>query len=82
VDHPPVTRPLSPFLQALRRAIIEDLEDEIQLTCKVAVLRAAGYRKDAEIMRALDCNRNDLLRAKGRLARVAPRLDRTRPEEP
>jgi transcriptional regulator len=64
----------SPFLAALRRALLDDFEVELELSCKVAVLQAAGYRR-SEIARILDATPAALRSAIGRVEKAAARLD-------
>lgn len=65
----------SEFLSRLRRALIADLEPELTLACKVAVLQAAGHRR-SEIARILTGTSAPALRvAEGRVKRAADRLD-------
>jgi hypothetical protein len=68
-------QPTSAFLQRLRRALIADLEPELELACKVAVYQAGGYRR-SEIARLLPETTAPALRvAEGRVKRAAGRLD-------
>lgn len=65
----------SPFLLRLRRALIADLEPELELACKVAVLQAAGHRR-SEIARILtDASAPALRVAETRVKKAASRLD-------
>jgi hypothetical protein len=63
-----------PFLHRLRRAMLEDLEPEITLACKVGVLLAAGHKR-MTVKRLLDAPDSDFRRAIARLERAAERLD-------
>lgn len=65
----------SPFLRRLRRAILEDLEPEVLLACRVAVLQAAGHKR-SEIARILhDVTAPALRVAEQRVKKAAARLD-------
>jgi hypothetical protein len=61
-------------LRGLRATLLADLEPEIALALKVAVLLAAGHRKSV-ICRQLDCSSSDFARAWARLRRAAKRLE-------
>jgi hypothetical protein len=69
--------PQSPFLRALRRALVEDAQAEIQLAIRVGVLQAAG-RSHGQIAEKLDASRSDLQAAHARLERAARNLNRGR----
>jgi hypothetical protein len=64
----------SPFLLSLRKGLLEDFESELLLSCRVAVLQAAGYRR-SEIARRLTATPAQLRVAYARVDRVAERLD-------
>lgn len=64
----------SPFLLELRKSLLEDFEPELRLSCQIAVLQAAGYRR-SEIARRLAVAPATLRVAYGRVDRVAERLD-------
>lgn len=64
----------SPFLLRLRKALIQDLEPELLLAQRVAVLQAAGYRR-SEIARRLDASAPALRVAETRVKKAAKRLD-------
>jgi hypothetical protein len=63
-------RPQSPFLRALRAALLEDFEPELLLACRVAELAAVGYDR-SEILRTLDVTQGQYMAADVRLRRVA-----------
>lgn len=65
---------MSPFLRRLRKAILADLEPELQLACKVGVYQAAGYRR-SEIARLVDATPPALRIAEARVKKAAVRLD-------
>jgi hypothetical protein len=73
---PPPT-PESAFLSRLRRALVDDVQAEIQLAMRVGVLRAAG-RSYGQIAETLGLSRSDLQAAYSRLERATPTLDRPR----
>lgn len=59
---------------ALRAAMLEELEPEIQLTCRIAVLLAAGHKR-IRIERQLAVDALEFKHAWARLKRAAERLD-------
>jgi hypothetical protein len=63
-----------PNLARLRQAIIEDLEPELLLACRVACLLAAGHQHTA-IARQLGANEADMRVAEMRVKRAAKRLE-------
>lgn len=75
---PPPERVMRPepgsFLHKLRGAVISELEPEINLACKTAVLQAAGYSK-REIAERLGATGTQLKNALERAAGAAIRLD-------
>lgn len=64
----------SDFLAKVRLGAIQALEPEIDLTCKVAVLTAAGYGK-SEVSRRVGATGAQLKAAFDRAAQVAENLD-------
>ena len=67
--------PRSRFLSHIRAAVLEDLEPEIVLAQKVAVLQACGFRR-TEIACKLDAETPAALRlAEQRVKKAAERLD-------
>lgn len=64
----------SVFLASLRRALLDDFEDELVLASKVAVLQASGYRR-SEIARMLGASPAALRLAEQRVKRAAEHLD-------
>lgn len=64
----------SPFLRRLRNAIIGALEPQIDLACKVAVLRAAGFRR-SEIADRTGATPVQLKQALDLVEHAAERLD-------
>lgn len=62
------------FLRHVRAAMLLDLEPEVVLCERIAVLRASGY-KPIEIRRMLGTHPADYSRAEARLKRAAERLD-------
>jgi hypothetical protein len=70
----PLPRRSSPFLRHLRAALLADLEPELLLCEKIAVLLAAGCRR-SEIARSLDATPAALRAAEARVKSAADRLD-------
>lgn len=66
--------PRSSFLRDLRTAVIDELAPEIELTCKIAVLKAAGH-KNNEIAKQLGATGAQFKAALSRAAGAAERLD-------
>jgi hypothetical protein len=64
----------SPFLLELRRRLLQDFEAELLLSCRVAVLQAAGWKR-SEIGRRLEATPAALRIAYARVDRVTERLD-------
>jgi hypothetical protein len=64
----------TPFLLTLRKALLADFEAELLLSCRVAVLQAAGWKR-SEIGRRLDVTPAALRVAYARVDRVTERLD-------
>jgi hypothetical protein len=64
----------SNFVRDLRQALLEDLEPELLLACRVATLMAAGWWKSAEIAAYLGCTTLEVARARKRLERAAAHL--------
>ena len=64
----------SPFLAALRRALLDDFEAELAVALKVGVLMASGYRR-SEIARILDVSPAALRVAEQRVKKASERLD-------
>jgi hypothetical protein len=64
----------SNFVRDLRQALLDDLEPEILLACRVAALMAAGWLKGTEIAAYLGCTTLDVDRARRRLKRAAAHL--------
>jgi hypothetical protein len=67
-------------LARLRRALIEDLEPELALACKVAVLLAAGHTR-AAIARQLGADAAQMRVADMRVRRAAKRLEQGERDE-
>lgn len=68
----------SPFVLTLRKALLADFEAELLLSCRVAVLQAAGWKR-SEISRRLDATPAALRIAYARVDRVTQRLDQGEP---
>jgi len=64
----------TPFLLSLRKALLEDFEAELLLSCRFAVLQAAGYRR-SEIARMLVATPASLRLAEARVKRACEHLD-------
>lgn len=64
----------SRILRDLRQAVYADLEPQVTLVERVAVLAAAGYRK-GEIAERVDADPAQLRNAWATLKRVAPQLE-------
>lgn len=64
----------SSFLRRLRRAVLEDFESELLLVERLAVLRAAGYKR-SEAARFLDVSPAEMTAAEKRLKAAAEHLD-------
>jgi hypothetical protein len=64
---------------ALRRALLDDAQAEIQLAMRVGLLRVAG-RSRGQIAEKVGASRSDLQAAYTRIERAAPTLDRAASE--
>jgi hypothetical protein len=65
----------SPFHARLRREVLNDLEPDVLLACRVAVLQASGYRHSEIARRLPDATPAQLRTAEARVKRIAERLD-------
>jgi hypothetical protein len=66
------TTPESPFLRALRRALVEDVRAEIEVALRVHLLAARGHTH-RQIAERLDVPKDEIRSACGLLHRAAHR---------